>query len=230
MMYTQYPHVDSVTFSMYRVYGWMSAALAITASIAYYIGQSAALFKSIFSNPTYVGAIIFLQLGLVLAISFLLNRMSFMTAAILFTVYACSVGITMSAIFFMYQETSIYVTFFVTAAMFCAMALYGYFTEADLTSIGSVGFMVLIGMILTGLVNLYFQSASVSYLLSAVGVVLFSLLAAYDAQRIKLLARQFVYDHETANKIALFGALALYLDFINLFLSLLRFMGARRND
>lgn len=230
MMNTEYSYVERSSFSMYRVYGWMAAALAITASVAYYIGQSAQLFKSIFTNSTYIGAIIILQLGLVIAISFLLNRMSFITAAILFVTYAFSVGVTTSAIFFVYQESSIYVTFLVTAAMFCSMALYGYFTQADLTSIGSVGFMVLLGMIFVGVINFFFQSAMVSYVMSAVGVVLFSLLAAYDAQKIKNLAQSFVYDHETANKMALFGALALYLDFINLFLSLLRFTGSRRDN
>jgi FtsH-binding integral membrane protein len=136
----------------------------------------------------------------------------------------------MSAIFYVYQEASIYSTFLVTAAMFACMAIYGYFTKADLTSVGSISLMILVGMIFAGLVNLYFQSPAVSYAISAIGVVIFSLLTAYDAQKIKEMSQRFLYDYETSNKIALYGALALYLDFINLFLSLLRFMGQRRND
>jgi FtsH-binding integral membrane protein len=230
MIYTEYPQAERSSFSMYQVYAWMSAALGLTALVAYSIGHAPHIFKGIFTNPAYLFAIIIVQLGLVVAISFLLHRMSFIMAAALFTVYSLSVGVTMSAIFYVYQEASIYSTFLVTAAMFACMAIYGYFTKADLTSVGSISLMILVGMIFAGLVNLYFQSPAVSYAISAIGVVIFSLLTAYDAQKIKEMSQRFLYDYETSNKIALYGALALYLDFINLFLSLLRFMGQRRND
>ncbi len=230
MVNSGYATEQRASFSMTQVYGWMAAALAVTATVAYYIYQSPEIFRSIFSNPAYVMAIVFIQLGLVLAIAFLLQRMSFITAVLLFATYAVSVGVTMSAILYAYTETSVYAAFFVTAGMFAGMALYGYFTKADLTSVGSIGLMVLFGMILAMLVNMFLQSPGLAYAISAVGVVVFSLLVAYDTQKLKDMSRQFLMDREMANKIALFGALTLYLDFINLFLSLLQFMGKRRED
>lgn len=230
MVHTGYPQTERSSFNLYQVYTWMAAALGLTAGVAYYIGHTPHIFKGIFTNPTYLFAIVILQLGLVVAISFLLQRMNFITAVALFTLYSFSVGITTSAIFYVYQEASIYSTFVVAAGMFASMALYGYFTRADLTSLGSISLMILMGMILAGLVNMYFQSPGLSYAISAIGVVIFSLLTAYDVQKIKEMSRRFLYDHETAHKIALFGALVLYLDFINLFLSLLNFMGKRREN
>lgn len=230
MFYSEYSMQDSASFSMRRVYGWMCAALGLTAAVAYYIARSPELFTAIFKSSAYVMGIIILQLALVMAISFLINRINFVTAAVLFCVYAASVGITMSAILYAYQESSVYAAFLVTAGMFGAMALYGYFTKADLTSIGSIGMMVLFGMIIAMVVNMFLQSSGLAYAISALGVVVFSLLTAYDSQKIKELSRRYMADRDMANKIALFGALTLYLDFINLFLMLLQFMGNRREQ
>jgi FtsH-binding integral membrane protein len=230
MVYERYEVHSRASCSMYQVYGWMAGALSLTAAVAYYIARSPAIFETIFKNPAYVAAIVIMQLGLVLAITFLLHRMSFVTALILFATYAVSMGVTMSAILFAYQSSSVYAAFLVTAGMFTAMALYGYFTEADLTSIGSIGIMVLFGMILAMVINMFLQSPGMAYVISAVGVVVFSLLIAYDTQKIKEISRRYMMEREMAHKVALFGALTLYLDFINLFISLLQFMGKRRQD
>ena len=129
----------------------------------------------------------------------------------------------------MYTAGSIYVTFAVTAGTFGVMCVYGYFTKSDLTSIGNLSLMALIGMIIGGLVNLFLQSAAFDYALALIGVAVFTLLTAYDMQKIKQLGQTMVAERETMNKVAILGALTLYLDFLNLFLSLLRIMGNRRD-
>ena len=214
---------------MYRVYAWMCAALTLTALTAYYISTSPYFVNLIFGNRAALPVLIIVQLGLVLSLSFLLERMSMATAALLFLLYSFCLGITLSTVFLVYTQGSIFATFFVTAGMFGAMAIYGYVTKADLTSIGSIGFMALIGLIIGGLVNLFLKSQTFDYVLSAVGVLVFTLLTAYDVQKIKLLMQERAADKETMAKISLMGALILYLDFVNLFLYLLRFIGRRKD-
>ena len=214
---------------MYRVYAWMCGALTITALTAYYISTSPYFVNLIFGNRAALPILIIVQLGLVLSLSFLLERMTMATASLLFLLYSFCLGITLSTVFLVYTQTSIFATFFVTAGMFGAMAIYGYVTKADLTSIGSIGFMALIGLIIGGLVNLFLKSQTFDYVLSAVGVLVFTLLTAYDVQKIKLLMQERAADKETMAKISLMGALILYLDFVNLFLYLLRFIGRRKD-
>ena len=214
---------------MYRVYAWMCAALTITALTAYYVSTSPYFVNLIFGNRAALPILIIVQLGLVLSLSFLLERMSMATATLLFLLYSFCLGITLSTIFLVYTQTSIFATFFVTAGMFGAMAIYGYVTKADLTSIGSIGYMAVIGLIIGGLVNLFLKSQAFDYVLSAVGVLVFTLLTAYDVQKIKLLMQERVADRETMAKVSLMGALILYLDFVNLFLYLLRFIGRRKD-
>lgn len=214
---------------MYRVYAWMCAALAITAATAYYVSTSPAILNFIFSKPFVPIVLIIVQLGLVVALSFLIERISLATAVTLFILYSISMGLTLSAIFLVYQLTSIFATFLVTSGMFGAMAIYGYFTKADLSSMGSFLFMGLIGLIIGGLVNMFLKSASFQYVLSAIGVLVFTLLTAYDVQKIKNIMQERAADRETMGKIALIGALTLYLDFVNLFLFLLQFMGRRKD-
>jgi uncharacterized protein len=170
-----------------------------------------------------------IQIGLVLCLSALIQRLNLVSAVALFILYAVTLGITLSAIFRVFELPSIFATFLVSAGMFGAMALYGYFTRADLTSLGSIGFMALIGLIIGGLVNMWLKSPGFNYVLSAIGVLVFTLLTAYDVQKIKNMMVNMQQDSESMSKMALVGALTLYLDFINLFLYMLQFMGKRKD-
>ncbi len=215
---------------MAGVYGWMSCALALTAGTAYYVASTPSIFMYIYTHSAVIIGLMIFQVGLVIAISTLLNRISFVTALGMFLLYAASLGVTVSSIFFVYTQASILSTFLTTALMFGAMSLYGYMTKADLTSVGSMSMMVLIGLVIGMFVNMFLQSEQFDYVLSGIGVVVFTLLTAYDTQKIKQIARPVLADHDLAGKITLIGALTLYLDFVNLFLFLLRFMGQRRDQ
>jgi FtsH-binding integral membrane protein len=211
---------------MSGVYGWMSCALAITASAAYYVASTPALFAYVMQPGVVIGLIV-AQLALVFGLAFFINRMSYITALILFVLYSFSLGITLSSIFYVYTHASIISTFLTTALTFAAMSLYGYVTESDLTTMGNMAGMVLIGLIIGMVVNMFLGSAQFDYILSGVGVIVFVLLTAYDTQKIKQLSRGLVGDDQVRNKVTIIGALTLYLDFINLFLFLLRFLGKR---
>lgn len=230
-MWNNYQENISSTGSniMTRVYAWMCFALALTAGTAYWCAATPAVYQTIFSQSWLVFVLFGFQLVLVIALSMFLERMSAAMAVILFIIYALTLGVTLSSIFLVFTQTSIFATFLVTAGMFGAMAAYGYFTNADLTAIGSFGFMALIGLIIGGVVNIFLRSETFQYIISACGVLLFTLLTAYDVQKIKRMTMGMVADGATLTKMAIFGALTLYLDFVNLFLYLLQFMGRRRD-
>lgn len=217
---------------MYRVYGWMCLALTITAATAFFVSNSPSFMNLLFGGTTGSNVILaglFIgQLALVIILTMLLNRMSFALAAFLFIVYAATLGITLSSIFIVYTQTSIAATFLVTSGMFGAMAVYGYFTKADLSSMGSYLLMALIGIIIGGVVNLFLKNQTFQYVLSAIGVIVFTLLTAYDVQKIKRMSQEMLADREAMAKVSILGALVLYLDFVNLFLYLLQFMGRRK--
>jgi uncharacterized protein len=208
-----------------QVYAWMGFGLALTAVTALVTVSSPGLFKAIVSNrPLFYGLMIG-ELALVFTLSGAINRLSEAMATFLFLGYSILNGVTLSVIFLMYTADSIASTFAVTAATFGAMSAYGYVTKKDLSSWGSFLFMGLIGVVIASLVNIFLQSDSVSWVLSAVGVIVFTGLTAYDTWKIKELAAA----GSAGRKPAIMGALTLYLDFINLFLMLLRFMGGRRD-
>lgn len=215
---------------MYRVYGWMSVGLALTATIAYGISTSPELMKKIVTNPAITIGLLIFQVGLVLALSFWINKMSPASACVLFLAYAASMGVTMSSIFLIYSLPSIYATFFVTAGMFCSMAIYGYVTQTDLTQIGNIAVMAVFGLMLGLVVNIFWQNSGFELVLSGIGVILFTLLTAYDTQKIKLIGQQMIESGNDIGGIAIIGALTLYLDFINLFLFLLRLLGQRQKE
>jgi uncharacterized protein len=215
---------------MAGVYGWMSCALAVTASAAYYIAHTPVFFHYIQTHPLVLIGIFVGQLAFVFSLVFFLNRMNFITALVLFLLYSVSVGVTISSIFYVYTEVSIFSTFLTTALTFAVMSFYGYMTKSDLTTMGSMSFMVLIGIIVGTVINMFLQSAQFDYLLSGLGVIVFVLLTAYDTQKIKQLGSSMISHQEIMPKITLLGALTLYLDFINLFLFLLRFMGKQRDQ
>lgn len=220
---------SSLSDIMYRVYGWMTGALLITGATAYVASNSETFLMTLMKNPMLWLMLALVQLGLVIGISAGLNRMSLTTALTLFFVYSFLNGLTLSALFFVYTYESIALAFFITAGMFGAMSIYGYVTRADLSGMGSILFMGLIGLIIALVVNMFLRSAQFDFIISIAGVFIFTLLTAFDVQRIKQMAQTMIADQETQGKVALMGALALYLDFINLFIYLLRLMGSRRD-
>ena len=230
MFSRSYEQDRQISSFMAGVYGWMSCALAITAGVSYYVASTPAIFSYIHTHSGVVVGLFIAQFAFVFAIAFFLNRLSFITALVLFLVYAATLGITLSSIFYIYTQVSIMTTFLTTAGMFGVMSLYGYVTKADLTSVGNMALMVLIGLIIGMVVNMFVQSEQFDYILSGIGVIIFVLLTAYDTQKIKQIARSNLIEREMIGKITIIGALTLYLDFINLFLFLLRFMGNRRNE
>ncbi|ANT64977.1 MULTISPECIES: Bax inhibitor-1/YccA family protein [Prosthecochloris] len=212
-----------------QVYTWMSLGLALTGAVGYYASATEAVRSFIFSNGLVMIVLVVAQLGIVFGLSAAVSRLSGAAATGLFFLYSALTGLTFSAIFMIYTTASIASTFFVTAGTFMVMAMFGHTTKRDLTKFGSIAFMGLIGIIIAAVVNMFMQNSLLDLLISAVGVLLFTGLTAYDAQRIKEMAAK-VTNGESEAKVAVMGALALYLDFINLFLMLLRFLGVSRND
>ncbi len=225
-----YSMSGSIADFMYKVYGWMAAGLAITAGTAYALFQSPSMFKTIFGNPILFFGLIIAQFALVIALSGFVMRMSLSTAIASFIGYSVLTGLTLSSIFYVYTAASIYLAFGIAAGTFAAMALYGYFTKDDLTGVGSIARMGLFGIIIAMLVNFFMKSAQVDYVISLIGVGVFTLLTAYDSQKIKQMGYALIGQGEIAHKVALLGALTMYLDFINLFLFLLRLLGKPRQD
>lgn len=221
--------VSSTRDFMYKVYGWMSAALAVTAGIAYYIGTTPAVYMEIYKSQFLFIGIMVAQVALALFFMWKLASMTYSQAVVAFMTYAMLVGVTTSAIFLVYTMASIYMAFVVAAGMFAAMALYGYFTNSDLTSMGSFLTMGLFGVMIAMLVNMWFKSPVADYYISLISVGIFTLLTAYDVQKIKQVAQAPIADMDTRHKLAVYGAFTLYLDFINLFLNLLRVLGKKRD-
>jgi len=211
-----------------RVYNWMGAGLALTAVLALYTASSPAMLQLIFGNRLVFYALIFGELGLVIALSGAINRLSAAAATGLFLFYSALNGVTMAAIFVVYTQASIASTFFITAATFGAMSIYGHVTKKDLSSWGSFLFMGLVGVVIASVVNLFLHSEAVYWVSTFCGVIVFVGLTAYDTHKLKAIAAGGFADDETARKGAIMGALRLYLDFINLFLMLLRLFGRRR--
>lgn len=213
---------------MRKVYIWMTLALAITAITAYGVASSPVLLNAIYSSKFTFFGLIIAELALVFYVSARINRLSLTTATLLFILYSVINGATLASIFAFYSMSVIGQTFLVTAGTFGVMAVYGYFTKKDLTSWGRLLLMALIGLIIAGIANMFFRSTMMDLVVSGIGVLVFVGLTAYDSQKIKQMLLMQEDMGETAQKVALMGALSLYLDFINLFLYLLRFMGRDR--
>jgi len=233
MEFPEYPYSkqqEAASSFMYKVYGWMSFALAITAAIAFYISQNPVMYSYVRRSPWLLIVLIIVQFAIVIGISASIMRMTYSTAVLLFMLYAASVGVTMSLIIGSYTPASVYTVFLVTSLTFVSMSLYGYFTKADLTSWGSFGFMALIGIIIASVVNIFLRNPMFNLIISYIGVFVFILLTAYDTQKLKQLGSALMPSEQARKKIAIFGALTLYLDFINLFLFMLRIMGQGKQD
>lgn len=211
-----------------RVYSWMSFALAITGLVSLYIASTPALISKIATGKYLLLGLIVAELILVIVITAMINKLSFFTASTMFVIYSALNGVTFSIIFLVYTMSSIASTFFATAGTFAIMSCYGWYTKKDLTTIGNLCFMALIGIIIASLVNIFLQSSGLYWIITYAGVLIFVGLIAYDTQKIKIMAGNFAVNSEEGKKSALLGALALYLDFINLFLMLLRIFGDRK--
>jgi hypothetical protein len=211
---------------MLRVYNYMAGGLAITGVIAYFAAASG-LYEQIARTPL-IWVVVFAPLGVVLLLSYRLQKMSLGAAQASFWSFAALMGLSLSYIFLVYTGASIAQVFFITAATFLAMSLWGYTTKADLSRFGSFLMMGLIGIVIASLVNIFFASAALQFAISIIGVIVFTGLTAWDTQRIKEMYWE-GDGGEVAGKKAIMGALALYLDFINLFIMLMQLMGNRRD-
>lgn len=214
---------------MRKVYVWMSMALAITGITAYYVAHNETLMMAILANQIFFWGLLIAEFGLVIGLSAAINKLTLTTATLMFVLYSLVNGVTMSFIFLAYTESSVTNVFLITAGTFAAMAVLGYFTKTDLTSMGKILMMALIGVIIATIVNFFTKSAGLSIILNYIGVLVFVGLTAYDSQKIKQMLQMAPDVSETSQKVALLGALSLYLDFINLFLYLLRIFGSRRD-
>jgi FtsH-binding integral membrane protein len=209
------------------VYGWMAAGLALTAAVAWFVSRDPTMMQRIFRGPVLL-ILVIAELGLVFTISAAINRISATAATALFLVYSALNGLTLSAIFIVYTQASLAGAFIVTAGMFAAMSAFGYFTRIDLTRFGALLFMALIGLVIASVVNMFWANSTLYWIVTYAGVFIFVGLTAYDTQKLRIIAAQTENDPRLAARLSVNGALMLYLDFLNLFLFLLRIMGDRR--
>lgn len=214
---------------MRKVYLWMTLALVITAITAYGVATSPAAIQFILGNRIVFFGLIIAEFALVLAVGGMINKLSITTATLLFTLYSVVNGATLSIVLLAYTQESVTQVFFITAGTFAAMSAVGYLTKRDLSSVGRILFMALIGLIIATVVNIFWKNSGFMAILNYLGVLIFVGLTAYDTQKIKNMLLTAEDGGEVGQKMALLGALTLYLDFINLFLYLLRILGKARD-
>ena len=212
---------------MRKVYVWMSLALVLTGVTAYGVATSPGVLNAIFNNQILFWGLVIAEFALVIGISAAIHKLSLTTATLMFVLYSVINGAVLSSIFLIYTMSSIASVFFITAGTFAVMAFIGYTTKQDLTSMGKILFMALIGIIIATIVNIFLKSSGLEMIVSYLGVLIFVGLTAYDSQKIKNMLLMAPDAGEGAQKLALLGALTLYLDFINLFIYLLRIFGRR---
>ena len=223
--------VEAINAFFGKVYRWMAAGLILTAVAAHVTASSPTLLEMIFGSRVTLIALIVIELGLVFGISAGINRISAATASTLFVVYSLLNGVTLSSVLLIYTGESVFSAFLTTAGMFGAMSVYGLYTKRDLASWGSFLMMGLFGLIIASLVNLFLKSSATQFVLTIFGIVIFMGLTAWDTQMLRNMGESFgdrIEGDETVSKLAVLGALRLYLDFVNIFLYLLQFMGRRR--
>ncbi len=233
---TGYAETRSLAKSfMSNVFLWMFFALGVTAVVSYFFATNQQLMSLIYQQTqtgiriTTLGWVVFLApFGFVLLMSFGFQRLSASAMTLLFVVFAILLGMSLSSIFLTYDIGSIFKAFVVASGMFGIMSVIGYTTKTDLTKLGSILYMALIGIIIAMVVNWFLGSAQLDYIISIFGVIIFTGLTAYDVQKLKRIGMGIGYDNETTRKLVIMGALSLYLDFVNLFLFLLRLFGSRK--
>ena len=222
--------VQATNLFLRGVYNWMSLGLGLTALVAYMVATSPAIAQAIFGNPLLFWGLVIAEFGLVMAISGAVHRMSAGMATGLFLLYSALNGATLSSVLMVYTASSVFKAFIVCTGMFAMMSVYGATTKKDLTSWGSFLFMGLIGIIIASIVNIFMASTALDFAISGIGVLLFTGLTAFDTQKLKMMGESAPIDDTLAiRRGTILGALTLYLDFINLFLFLLRFFGSSRD-
>ena len=210
------------------VYGWMCAGLALSGVVAWFTAASG-LWQTVLAGPGFLGCVI-AELALVFVLTLAINKLPVAIAYLMFAAYAAVNGLTLSVVFIAYELASVQKVFFITAGMFGGLAAWGSATKSDLSSIGSVCGMALWGVILASIVNLFFHSSGLDWAISFVSILVFTGLTMYDAQKIRQIAAQEgMMDSKALHRVGILGALTLYLDFINLFLQILRFLGKKRD-
>lgn len=210
-----------------NVYNWMAMGLALTALIAYATANSSFV-VTIMKNPMLYFGLFIAQLAVVMGLTFAINKIPSGVAIGAFFLYAALTGLTFAVLFLVYTGASIAATFFICAAMFAGVSIFGYITKADLSKFGTYLFMALIGIIIASVVNIFLKSSTLNWIISYIGVLVFVGLTAYDTQKIKQMSQMTDFDTEQGKKGAVMGALTLYLDFINMFLFMLRILGNRK--
>ncbi len=219
-----------MNFLLRSVYNWMMVGLLVSGLTAFMVANSQILTHIIFGNPYMIWVLFFIELGLVIAISAGIYKMDVSTARVLFILFSFIDGMTLGSIFLIFTSTSIATAFFIAALTFGVMSLYGYFTDTDLSSWGNILLAALIGIIIAMVVNFFLKSAALEWWIDVIGVIIFVGLTAYDTQKIKQLGEEMGNgSKEALSRVAIVGALSLYLDFINLFLMFLEFFGNRRD-
>jgi len=213
---------------MRKVYLWMTLALVVSGLSAYYVAGSEQLMAAIYGGKIAIWVLFIAELALVIGLTAAIQKLSFPVAATLFALYSIINGVTLASIFYVYSTSAITTSFFVAAGTFAAMAVVGSFTQKDLTKFGPILLMALVGLIIAGIVNIFLKNSMMDFIISIVGVLIFVGLTAYDAQKIKNMMVSYGTEvNNETQKLAIIGALTLYLDFINLFLHLLRIFGRR---
>ena len=219
---------DAVSVSQFfnAVYAWMAAGLGLTAVVAWWVSTRPDLMAQIFRGPVLIGLIV-VELALVFTISAAVNKLNAAAATALFMLYSALNGLTLSAIFIVYAQATLASAFLITGGMFGAMSVYGFVTKRDLTALGSLLFMALIGLIIASLVSVFWRNSMLTTIINYAGVLIFVGLTAYDTQKLKEIAVYTAHDAAMSARMSVNGALTLYLDFLNLFLFLLRILGRR---
>ena len=227
--YVQSPSTGALANKvMRRVYVKMLVAMLVTAVTSIYVSGSETILRFIYGNTFVTWGLIISQIAVVLVLSGRLNKLSVTAATLLFYLYSVLTGVVFSSILLLYTASSVGMTFLITAGVFAAMSIYGFTTSNDLTKFGSIMFMALIGLIICSVVNIFLKSSGMEWIISLAGVAIFIGLTAWDTQKIKN-AAMYAPDGTSAEKLATIGALSLYLDFVNLFIYLLRFFGGSRD-
>lgn len=216
---------------MSKVYGWMCVGLATTAAVSYYFSpeMNPALMKTISSNFLILLAFIAAQFGILMYMTWNYARLSYATMSVLFVLFCALQGVSLAPVLYVYTGASVLYVFVIAACMFATMALYGSLTNADLSSMGNILFMGLIGLMVANLINMFFQSAGFDMVIASFGVGVFAMLTAYDVQNLKKYSQMVLASPQETGKFALLGAISLYLNLINIFLYLLRLFGDKRN-
>ncbi|QJC31874.1 BAX inhibitor (BI)-1/YccA family protein [Enterobacteriaceae endosymbiont of Donacia tomentosa] len=216
-----------------QVYGWMSCGLILTAFVAWYISNTIQITNFLLSNKLFLFFLCFFQFLLIFGISHSLNRLSGKILTTLFMLYSTLTGITMAGMFSIYNQNAIFTAFITTSITFLTMCIWGYNTKRDLSSLGSIITMGLLGIIFSSCINIWFKNNTLTSIINYIGVLLFTILIAFDTQKLKYISKKIstnINDSDNLRRYAIMGALMLYLDYINLFFTLLQLIGNNNND